>query len=310
MSKVRAALRLSALPRPNAGWRGAEQPGAAGEEGPMTTGPAFSRASSEQGVTQQADGRRAISRTLPEEVPVALVYNGTSHAVMLATPDDIEDFAVGFSLSEGIVTHADEIESFEPVAHENGIEARMWLRAERADALHQRRRVMAGPTGCGLCGLDSLDQALRDLPVIGTTLTLSRAEVAGATEQLRRMQPLYDQTGAVHAAGFLVPGKGIVLAREDVGRHNALDKLIGALARGGLSPADGAFVLTSRVSLELVQKCAFAGSPCLIAVSAPTAHAKRLAESCGITLAAFARGSGFDLYAHPHRIRHEDSDVA
>jgi len=170
---------------------------------------------------------------------------------------------------------------------------------------------MMGPVGCGLCGIDSLDQALRDLPVLpegGTALTY--AEVAGATEALRGHQPLHDQTHAVHAAGFLVAGQGIVMSREDVGRHNALDKLIGALLRAGITPAMGAIVLTSRVSVEMVQKTVIAGAPILIAVSAPTALATRMADDAGLTLAAFARGKGFDLYAHPARIEDGETDVA
>jgi len=171
--------------------------------------------------------------------------------------------------------------------------------------------VAARRVGCGLCGIDSLEQAARPLPVVrGAGLRLTLDEVATAGDALRARQPLHDRTHAAHAAGFLVPGRGIVAVREDVGRHNALDKLIGALARDGTNPSTGAFVLTSRLSVELVQKCAMAGCAGLIAVSAPTAQAVDLASGAGITVAAFARGGGFDLYAHPHRIRTEAPDVA
>ena len=187
----------------------------------------------------------------------------------------------------------------------------MWLSEDRAEALAARRRFMAGPVGCGLCGIDSLDQATRGLPDLsGVGPVLDAAQVAQATDLLRDWQPLHDQTRAVHAAGFLVPGQGIVLAREDVGRHNALDKLIGAMARQGVDAGQGAFVLTSRVSVEMVQKCAIAGAGLLIAVSAPTAHALRLAQDAGITVAAFARGEGFDLFSHPERLNAKVSDVA
>ncbi|MGI1663694.1 formate dehydrogenase accessory sulfurtransferase FdhD [Palleronia sp. KMU-117] len=266
---------------------------------------------SRPGRTLTPEGSAQIHRTLPEEVPVAFVFDGGTLAVMMATPADIEDLAVGFALSEGIVTTPNEIEALEVVTHDKGLEARMWLRGDRRTALAERRRFMAGPVGCGLCGIDSLDAAARALPrVADTGLRLTRAEVGGATDALRGHQPLHDLTRAVHAAGFLRPREGIVLAREDVGRHNALDKLIGALARAGVDPASGAVVMTSRVSVELVQKCAVAGVPVLIAVSAPTAHGLRLAEDAGITLAACARGGAFDLYSHPHRIADEVTDVA
>lgn len=261
------------------------------------------------GLSVQADGQLAVSRNLPEEVPVAMVYDGSTQAVMMATPGDIADFAHGFSLTEGFVTRLDQIESFEVVEHEAGIEARFWLVGDRAKALETRRRRMMGPVGCGLCGIDSLEEATRALPLVKSDLRFHAGEVAGATDALRGLQPLHDQTHAVHAAGFLMPGQGIVLAREDVGRHNALDKLIGALALQGIDPAAGAFVLTSRISVELVQKAAMAGCPMLIAVSAPTAHALTLADAAGITVAAFARGGGFDLYSHPHRIIPEAHDV-
>lgn len=255
--------------------------------------------------------RRPVRRILPEESAVAMVYDGATHAVMMATPADIEDFATGFSLTEGIVTRRDQIASIEVVSHEKGIEARLWLAEDRSAALAARRRTLAGPVGCGLCGIDSLEQVARALPDLhGTGPVLDAAQIAGATEALRAWQPLHDRSLAVHAAGFLIPGSGIVLAREDVGRHNALDKLIGAMIRQGIDAGQGAVVLTSRVSVEMVQKCAMAGCAVLIAVSAPTLHGLRLAEGAGLTLAAFARGEGFDLFSHPERLSAEVSDVA
>ncbi len=246
---------------------------------------------------------RAVMRDLAQETAVAMVYGGSTQAVMMASPADLLDFAVGFSLTEGIVRDPGQIERLEIVDHPQGIEAQMWLAEDRAEALAARRRFMAGPVGCGLCGIDSLEQAGRGLPDLGDAgPVLDASQIARATEDLRRWQPLHDATRAVHAAGFLLPGQGVVLAREDVGRHNALDKLIGSMARQGLDAGQGAFVLTSRVSVEMVQKCALAGCAMLIAVSAPTAHALELARGAGITLAAFARGEGFDLFTRPDRI--------
>ncbi|TRW99550.1 formate dehydrogenase accessory sulfurtransferase FdhD [Paracoccus sp. M683] len=263
------------------------------------------------GHSHQQDGSFAVHRALPDEVPIAITFNGTTQAVMMATPADITDFAHGFALTEGAVTDLAQIERFETVQHDLGIEARFWLTEDRAEALAARRRTMAGPVGCGLCGIDSLDQAARSLPRLPPDgLRLSPALVGQATDQLRASQPLHDQTRATHAAGFLVPGRGVVLTREDVGRHNALDKLIGALLRAGIDPASGACVITSRISVELVQKCAIAGLPVIIAVSAPTAFAVRVADDAGVTLAAFARGGGFETYSHPHRITDEVSHVA
>ncbi|MBK4217828.1 formate dehydrogenase accessory sulfurtransferase FdhD [Paracoccus caeni] len=245
----------------------------------------------------------AVARVLPEETAIAMVYNGTTHAVMMATPADIEDFAIGFSLTEGIVTDLSQITSTEVELHPKGIEARLWLTDERADALAHRRRTLAGPVGCGLCGIDSLEEAMRPLPdLTGVGPILTVDEISQATDALRKWQPLHDRSKAVHAAGFLLPGQGIVMAREDVGRHNALDKLIGAMARAGVDPSQGAFVLTSRVSTEMVQKTAMAGCGIIIAVSAPTLHALRLAKDAGITLAAFARGEGFDLFSHTAKL--------
>ncbi|OIP86779.1 MAG: formate dehydrogenase family accessory protein FdhD [Rhodobacterales bacterium CG2_30_65_12] len=263
------------------------------------------------GLAVTRDGARAVTRTLPEEVAVAVSFNGTTLAVMMCTPADIGDFAHGFALTEGVIESLREVESFEVIAHPKGFEARFWIAEARTSALVARRRQMAGPVGCGLCGIDSLEEALRPVPHVGQPrVALTRAEIATATEALRGHQPLHDQTRAVHAAGFLRPGVGLVLAREDVGRHNALDKLIGALALSGADASGGAIVLTSRVSVEMVQKAAMARCPVIVAASAPTVLALRLADEAGITLAAFAGAGAFDLYSHPGRIETGETHVA
>lgn len=251
-------------------------------------------------------GAEPVSRVLPEELPVALVYNGGTQAVMMATPADLVDFATGFTLTEGLAPKdalpEAEVEVQRDGAEVIGIEARMWLGPEAAAALAKRRRASMGPVGCGLCGIDSLEQALRPLPDLSSVaLTLPAHDAKLALEELRAFQPLHDATRAVHAAGFWQPGRGIVMAREDVGRHNALDKLIGAVLRAGLDPATGAAVVTSRLSVEMVQKAAMAGMPVLMALSAPTAQAVRSAESIGLTLACLYRGE-VQVFAHPHRI--------
>ncbi len=259
-------------------------------------------------VTVPTFGLAAGDRALPEEMPVALVYNGSTQAVMMATPADLVDFAVGFTLTEGIAPLA-EIGEVEIVEHAAGIEARMWLPAEREAVLAERRRAMTGPVGCGLCGIDSLDQALRPLPrLAASALMLSPADLRLALDELRDWQPLHDETRATHASGFYVPGQGIVMAREDVGRHNALDKLIGALARAGTDPASGAIALTSRISVEMVQKAVMAGAPVVMAVSAPTAHAVRLADSARLTLVSTARGAA-TVFTHPDRITEVSHDA-
>ena len=246
------------------------------------------------------DGRAALgTRALPEEVPVALVYDGTTQAVMMASPLQIEDFARGFSLTEGIVADASEIESLEVVAHDRGIEARMWLAEGRGAALAARRRAALGPVGCGLCGIDSLDGALRALPPLTARLDMTPGDIAAATEALRAGQDLHDRTRAVHGAGFCVPGRGVTLLREDVGRHNALDKLVGALAGQGTDPSAGAVVVTSRLSVDMVQKTVLAGSPVLIGVSAPTALAVATAREAGLALIGLARGDGYEVFTMP-----------
>lgn len=242
-------------------------------------------------------------RIVPEETPVAFTYGGSTHAVMMATPDDLEDFAVGFSLTEGIITDAGEIEEVETVETEIGIDLQIRIAEDRNDRLTARRRHMAGPVGCGLCGIELIEEAVRPTPdVSASPLRMSERDIVEAVAGLGSRQPLHMETRAVHGAGFYVPGKGIVAAREDVGRHNALDKLAGAVARAGFGGRDGAVVVTSRVSVEMVQKTAIIGSPVIIAISAPTALAIRTAEKAGITLIALARGDEFEIFTHSDRI--------
>jgi FdhD protein len=256
-------------------------------------------------IAYRARGAEAGERAVPEETPVALTYNGSTHAVMMATPADLEDFAYGFTLTEGIVGDAGAIEGVEPVEFEQGVDLQIALATDASEALARRRRRMAGPVGCGLCGIESIEQALRPASLVAAHLTLSRGEIARAAAQLSDMQPLNAETRAVHAAGFYLPGKGIVLAREDVGRHNALDKLVGAIARSAMDGGAGAIVLTSRVSIEMVQKAASCGCPMIIAVSAPTALAVRMADLAQLTLIAVARGDEFEIFTHPHRVAEE-----
>ena len=246
-------------------------------------------------------------RAVPAEVPVAIVYNGTTQAVMMATPAALEDFGAGFSLTEGIISGISEIRETEVVTLDQGIELRMWLAPEAESRFQARRRAQVGPVGCGLCGIDSLNEALRALPALSSALHLTPADAEAAMRGLMRHQVLNDTTRAAHAAGFYLPGKGVVLAREDVGRHNALDKLAGAMARAGLAAGDGALVITSRVSVDMVQKAAMIGAPVLMAASAPTALAISEADAAGITLIAVIRGADFEIFTHPERLTGSES---
>ena len=240
---------------------------------------------------------------VPEETPVALSYAGTTHAVMMASPADLEDFALGFSLTEGIVGSPQEIDEITIEDLGAGIDIQIRLKDTANRRFEARRRRLAGPVGCGLCGIESIEEAMRSVDdVRKSSLTLSAQDIVQSVRLLSKQQPLHAETGAVHAAGFYVPGKGIVAAREDVGRHNALDKLAGALARASVPGGSGAVVVTSRVSVEMVQKTAAIGAPVIVAVSAPTALAIRTAEAAGMTLVALVRGDEFDIFTGPERV--------
>jgi len=240
-------------------------------------------------------------RALAEEVPVAFSYDGATHAVLMATPDDLEDFALGFSYTEGIIAAPADIAELAVVGVADGIVLRMWLVGDRSNAFAARRRRFVGPAGCGMCGLESLAEANRTIPVASGDLQVSRQDIAGAVAALPARQQLNMQTRAVHAAAFWELDHGLVL-REDVGRHNALDKLAGALLRTGRSADEGIIVLSSRISIELVQKAGMMGAAIIVGVSAPTALAVRTAEATGLTLVGIARDDGFEVFTHPERI--------
>lgn len=235
---------------------------------------------------------------LADEVPVALVYNGISHAVMMATPADLEDFALGFSLTEGLIDHAGECYGIDIEAGAAGVAVQVEVASRAFVALKERRRSLAGRTGCGLCGVDSLDQVYRTLPAIAGQPMLTAQAVRAALAALPSRQALSQVTGATHAAAWCDSAGNLAVVREDVGRHNALDKVAGALARDpALRTGDGFVLVTSRVSVEMVQKAAMAGAFAIVGVSAPTAAAVRMAEGAGMVLLAFARGDKFVCYA-------------
>lgn len=253
-------------------------------------------------VSWRTEGPSNGMRAIPEETAVAFTYNGGSYAVMMATPQNLEDFAYGFSLTEGIVSSVDEIERVEVIESELGIELRMWLTEAVGAVYADRRRHLAGPTGCGLCGIESLGEAMRKPQQIQSRLAFHPDEIMQALRALAPAQTLNRETRAVHAAAFWQRGRGLVAVREDVGRHNALDKLAGALAQRGTAGADGFVLFTSRVSVEMIQKAAAIGVPLVVAVSAPTALAVRMADAAGITLVAVARDDGFEIFTHGERV--------
>ena len=263
----------------------------------------------EPAIATQARARRVgnatvdeVAVTLAEEVPVAMVYNGLSHAVMIGTPADLEDFALGFSLSEGILQSRGELLDIEIEQAKDGIAAMMTITQRRAAELGERRRTLAGRTGCGLCGVDSLDQVTRPLKPLADGLRVEAGAIRRALGELRKWQTLNALTGAVHGAAWVTPDGAIALLREDVGRHNALDKLLGAMARNTTDPAVGFALITSRCSFEMVQKAATCGIAMLVAISAPTALALRVAEAVGVTIVALARADSISVYTHGQRV--------
>jgi FdhD protein len=252
-------------------------------------------------------GQSHDERVVAEECPVALVYDATTVAVLMASPADLADLAAGFSLTEGIIADIGEIDEIDPVAASDGIELRMWLRPQAGRLLKERQRRLVGPSGCGLCGIDSLREASRVMRPVERQIILTPEQIGVAVETLASAQILNHTTRATHAAGFFVPGSQEMIVREDVGRHNALDKLAGALAAAHISGGTGAVVLTSRVSVEMVQKAAMIGTGLIIAISAPTALAIRTARACGITLVGIARGRDFEIFSHSAGIVFDDA---
>ena len=248
--------------------------------------------------------REIVQDQLAEETPVALIYNGVSHAVMLATPQDLEDFALGFSLSEGILQDKSELYGVEMRQQANGIELHCEIASERFAQLKMRRRTLSGKTGCGLCGAESLAQAMRYPEPLETPTIFNGRAIQLGLQAMPMQQILQQKTGATHACAWVSADGSVVALREDVGRHNALDKLIGSVAR--LGDAQAGFIITSsRASYEMVQKSASAGVNMLVAISAPTGLAVRIAEQCGLTLVGFARNLNYVVYSHPEYLDSE-----
>ncbi|MBS7456227.1 formate dehydrogenase accessory sulfurtransferase FdhD [Coralloluteibacterium stylophorae] len=257
----------------------------------------------------RAGQRSAFDDAVAEEVPVALVFNDAPFAVMMATPADLDDFVLGFALSEGVVARVEEVEVEAVDELMEGVEVRARIPPARAEALARRRRNLSGRSGCGICGTEMLEAALRHPPAVAADPRVEAGALRGALQALRDAQVLAAATGATHAAGWADLDGTLRLVREDVGRHNALDKLIGAMAVAGVDPAAGFCVVTSRASYEMAMKAASAGVGLLAAISAPTALAISLAERCRLTLVGFARDDGHAVYTHPQRLRHDRADA-
>jgi FdhD protein len=247
-------------------------------------------------------GSHPARAAIAEEVPVAFIYSQRTHAVMMATPCDLEDLAIGFSVSEGIVDAAGEIRRVRVSRHSRGIDVAIDVPPAVADRLEARGRALPGRTGCGLCGVEAIDDAIRVPAKVASTLTVTADAIWRATSALSEQQPLNGDTHAIHAAAWATASGELQIVREDVGRHNALDKVLGALSRAGIAAGEGFVVVTSRASFELVQKAAVCGVPILAAVSRPTGLAVRLADAAGMSLVALVRGQSANVYTHPSRI--------
>src|SRR5439155_12268530 len=252
-----------------------------------------------------SDGATKSQRSpLAAEVPVALVYNGRPHAVMMCTPADLEDFGVGFTVTEAIAG-AGDIARVDVVKYSRGIELQIEIPAADAERLSTRGRAIVGRTGCGLCGVEVIDEALREPRLVRSSMTFLRDALWRASESLGAQQPLNNETNTIHASAWASPDGTLVVVREDVGRHNALDKVLGALIRAGTDASVGFLLVTSRASYELVQKAAVANVPLLAAVSRPTALAVDLAKQAGITLVGLLRGRTANVYTHASRVTAE-----
>ncbi|WP_341667637.1 formate dehydrogenase accessory sulfurtransferase FdhD [Alcaligenes sp. SDU_A2] len=250
----------------------------------------------------------ADSDSLACEQAVALEYNGISHAALLCSPTDLEDLAYGFSVTEGIIRDASDIRAIDLQEDERGSLLQIEIASACLHQLKARRRQLAGRTGCGLCGLESLNEVRRHLPTLPVPQHSPQADaIFRALDALRDSQPLHRLTGATHAAAWCTLQGQILAVREDVGRHNALDKLLGHLLRQGIDPRQGMVLISSRASFEMVQKAAAVGIPFVVAVSAPTRYAVQIADELGVMLAAFARDRAFTLYSHPHYLNTAES---
>ena len=246
-----------------------------------------------------APGDAAIERCVAVEAPVSVEVGGIAYAVMMATPADLEDYAVGFALSEGLIAAPADIRRIDVQPIEGGWALRLWLTAERNAAALERARTRVSESSCGLCGIANIEEVLRPLPPVIARISADRSAIAAALAELEAHQPLGRATGAAHAAAFCSPAGAIRLVREDVGRHNALDKLIGALARAGIDADEGFILLSARCSYELVEKTVRAGCPMLVTISAPTSLAATRAAAAGLTLVALARPDAALVIADP-----------
>jgi len=244
----------------------------------------------------------SASAVVAEEVPIALVYNGRPYVVVMGTPSDLEDLAVGFSRTEGVVNDSSLIERIEVVRASHGIELQIQIPAANAEQLEDRARALVSRTGCGLCGVETINDVLRVPAALSSHLAVSTEALWTAGSELSRQQTLNNETNTVHAAGWALSDGALQVVREDVGRHNALDKVLGALARSRTNPADGFVVVTSRASYEMIQKAAVCGIELVAAISRPTGLAIRFAEAAEMTLVGLLRGRSANVYCHPERI--------
>ncbi|HTO73719.1 MAG TPA: formate dehydrogenase accessory sulfurtransferase FdhD [Gemmatimonadales bacterium] len=249
-------------------------------------------------------GGRAESRVerIVEEVPVAIAYNRQAHVVMMATPADLEDFALGFTLTEELIQRADQFRGVDVIRYSRGIELQVAVAPEQDAIIAERNRKLTGRTGCGICGADSVDAVLRPVRRVQPGQPIHVGAIQEALSGLTPGQVINIESGAVHAAAWATAEGHVELVREDVGRHNALDKLVGAVVKRGIDPATGFVLVTSRASFEMVQKATVLGVPLLAAISGPTGLAVRVANEAGLTLVGFARGDRLTVYTHPGRV--------